>query len=224
MAGVAEKKGCPQDDRDHDGTKDVDDLCPDLPGPSTTKGCPDGDGDGVADSADRCPDVAGIISLKGCKDTDQDGIPDPDDQCPNEPETINGVKDEDGCPDKGKVLVIVTKDKIELQETVFFDSGRDKIQKRSFSLLDQVAQVMKAHPEIKKVRIEGHTDSDGAAEANLDLSKRRAKAVLTALVERGVESERLASEGFGETQPIASNKTRAGKAQNRRVDLAIVEQ
>ncbi|HEY1098770.1 MAG TPA: OmpA family protein [Myxococcota bacterium] len=223
VAGVAEKKGCPQDDRDRDGTKDVDDLCPDLPGPSTTKGCPDTDGDGVADTADKCPDVAGIIALKGCKDTDQDGIADPDDKCPTEPETINGIKDDDGCPDQGKVLVVVTKEKIELKETVFFDSGKDTIQKRSFSLLDQIALVLKAHPEVKKVRIEGHTDSDGPDDKNLDLSKRRARAVLTALVSRGVDVDRLDSEGYGETKPIADNKTKAGKAINRRVELAIVE-
>ncbi len=223
VKGVAEKKGCPQDDRDSDGTKDVDDLCPDQPGPSTTKGCPDTDGDGVADTADRCPDIAGVIALKGCKDTDQDGIADPDDKCPTEPETINGIKDEDGCPDQGKVLVVVTKEKIELQETVFFDSGKDTIQKRSFSLLDQIALVLKAHPEVKKVRIEGHTDSDGPDDKNLDLSKRRARAVLTALVARAVDVDRLDSEGFGETKPIADNKTKVGKATNRRVELAIVQ-
>jgi outer membrane protein OmpA-like peptidoglycan-associated protein len=76
---------------------------------------------------------------------------------------------------------------------------------------------------VKKVRIEGHTDSDGAEAANLDLSKRRAKAVLTALVARGVETGRLESDGYGETRPLAPNQTRKGKAQNRRVDLAIVQ-
>lgn len=120
--------------------------------------------------------------------------------------------------------MVVTKDKIELKETVFFDSGRDTIQKRSFSLLDQIARVMKAHPEVKHVRIEGHTHSDGSDEGNLDLSKRRAKAVLNALVSRGVEAKRLESEGYGESRPIAPNATKAGKAQNRRVELAIVDE
>jgi len=222
--GIKEKDGCPEDDKDRDGIKDVDDLCPDQPGPSATGGCPDRDGDGIADSSDRCPDQPGPASLKGCADTDSDGIADPDDKCPTEPETINGVQDGDGCPDKGKVLVVVTKEKIELKETVFFDPGKDKIQQRSFSLLDQIALVMKAHPEVKKIRIEGHTDSDGSDEGNLDLSKRRAKAVLDAIVARGVEVSRLESEGFGDTKPIADNKTKAGKAANRRVELAIVDQ
>jgi outer membrane protein OmpA-like peptidoglycan-associated protein len=224
VPGIVEKKGCPQDDKDNDGVKDVDDRCVEQPGAASLKGCPDRDGDTVADLDDACIDIAGVPALAGCKDTDADGIADPADKCPTEPETINGLDDTDGCPDKGKVLVVVTKDKIELKETVFFDSGKDTIQKRSFSLLDQVALVMKAHPEVKKVRIEGHTDSDGADDKNLDLSKRRAKAVLTALVTRGVEAARLDSEGYGETKPIADNKTKAGKAENRRVELAIVEQ
>jgi len=224
VPGIPEKNGCPHDDRDDDGIKDTADLCPDVKGVISAGGCPDRDGDGVADDADECPDDAGPVSLKGCPDSDKDGIIDKNDKCPNEPETINGFQDDDGCPDKGKVLVTVTKEKIELKETVFFDSGRDTIQKRSFSLLDQISLVLKAHPEVKRVRIEGHTDSDGSEEGNLDLSKRRAKAVLDALVARGVEAERLSFEGFGESQPIASNKTKAGKAQNRRVELAIVDQ
>jgi len=223
-AGLREKNGCPEKDKDQDGVRDADDKCPEQPGPKTTAGCPDGDGDGLVDSLDRCPAQAGLASLKGCVDSDSDGIADPDDQCAGEPETINGVKDDDGCPDEGKVLVVVTKEKIELKETVFFDSGKATIQKRSFPLLDQIGLVLKAHPEVKKIRIEGHTDSDGNDDKNLDLSKRRARAVLDALVARGVEATRLESEGYGETRPIADNATKDGKAQNRRVELAILEQ
>jgi outer membrane protein OmpA-like peptidoglycan-associated protein len=160
--------------------------------------------------------------LKGCPDRDRDGIVDLDDKCPDEPETINGYQDDDGCPDKGKVVVVVTREKIELKETVFFDTGKNTIQQRSASLLDQISQVLKAHPEVKKLRIEGHTDSAGAEQTNLDLSKRRARAVLEALMARGVEEARLESEGYGESRPIADNKSKDGKAKNRRVDLAIV--
>jgi outer membrane protein OmpA-like peptidoglycan-associated protein len=222
--GLPAKNGCPEQDRDRDGVRDADDRCPDQPGPKATGGCPDGDGDGLVDSVDRCPAQPGPASIKGCADSDSDGIADPDDQCPGEPETINGVKDDDGCPDEGKVLVVVTKEKIELKETIFFDSGKATIQKRSFPLLDQIGLVLKAHPEVKKVRIEGHTDSDGNDAKNLDLSKRRARAVLDALVARGVEASRLESEGYGETRPIADNATKDGKARNRRVELAILEQ
>jgi len=222
-AGLKEKGGCPEDDRDRDGIKDVVDQCPDVVGAAKTAGCPDKDNDGVDDANDRCPDTAGPASLKGCPDQDKDGIADLDDKCPDKEETINGIEDTDGCPDKGKVLVVIKGDKIELKETVFFDPSKDTIQARSFPLLDQVALVMKAHPEIKKVRVVGHTDSDGNADANLDLSKRRAKAVVDGLIARGVESARLESDGFGASQPIADNKTKDGKAKNRRVELVVVE-
>ena len=222
LPGIKDKQGCPQDDRDHDGITDVNDKCPDEAGPASTGGCPDQDSDGLADGVDRCPAAAGTPSLKGCPDRDQDGIVDLDDKCPDDPETINGYQDDDGCPDKGKVVVVVTREKIELKETVFFDTGKNTIQRRSASLLDQISQVLKAHPEVKKLRIEGHTDSDGAEQTNLELSKRRARAVLEALVARGVEEARLESEGYGETRPIADNKSKDGKAKNRRVDLAIV--
>ncbi|MDP2342050.1 MAG: OmpA family protein [Deltaproteobacteria bacterium] len=227
VPGIAEpsskKKGCPEDDKDKDGVIDVDDACPEVPGTRPTRGCPDKDEDTIVDSLDRCPDVMGNLAMQGCADGDADGLADPDDKCPTEPETINGIDDADGCPDKGKVLVIVTKTKVELKESVFFDSGKATIQARSSSLLDQIAQVMKAHPEVKKIRIEGHTDSAGADDKNLELSKKRARAVLDALLTRGIEPARLDSEGFGETKPIADNKTKDGKAQNRRVELAIVE-
>jgi outer membrane protein OmpA-like peptidoglycan-associated protein len=221
VPGNVELGGCP--DADNDGIADAADKCPDQAGAAPT-GCPDKDGDGVLDLDDRCPEQPGTVDLKGCADTDKDGIADPDDKCPTEAEIINGVEDEDGCPDKGKVLVTVTAEKISLAETVYFDSGKDTIQKRSFALLDQVALVMKAHPEIKKVQIEGHTDSQGDDAFNLDLSKRRAASVVSYLVNHGVSADRLGSEGFGETKPIADNKTKAGREKNRRVELRIVDQ
>jgi outer membrane protein OmpA-like peptidoglycan-associated protein len=224
VPGIAAKNGCPNDDKDNDGVKDVDDACVDVVGTAAAKGCPDKDGDGVNDADDACVDVAGIAEFKGCKDSDSDGIVDSADKCPTEPEVINGVDDGDGCPDKGKVLVVVTKEKIQLNETVLFDPGKDTILAKSFPLLDQVALVMKAHPELKKIRIEGHTDSDGDDAKNLDLSKRRAASVVTALVQRGIDAGRLSSEGYGETVPIADNKTKDGKAKNRRVDLKILDQ
>lgn len=222
VPGKVELAGCP--DRDNDGIEDEKDACPDQTGPAATGGCPDQDGDLIADKDDRCPDKAGTADLKGCADTDKDGIADPDDKCIEEPEIINGVDDADGCPDKGKVLVEVTKEKITLAETVYFDSGKATIQKRSFSLLDQVVLVMKAHPEVKKVLVEGHTDSQGNDAFNLDLSKARAASVMRYLVDHGVAVERLTSEGYGELKPIADNKTKKGREQNRRVELRILEQ
>ena len=223
QAGSAAFQGCPAPDRDGDGVGDPDDACVDLPGQAELKGCPDQDHDGTLDPDDRCVEVPGTADLKGCNDADQDGIADPDDRCPSEAEVINGVDDGDGCPDQGKTLVVVTADRIELKETVFFDSGKDSIQTRSFPLLDQVALVLKAHAEIKKLSVEGHTDDQGDDARNLDLSRRRAASVVRFLVDKGVDEARLVSEGFGETQPLAPNKTRAGREKNRRVELRIVE-
>ncbi len=223
-AGPATRQGCPIPDKDGDGVEDKDDKCPTEAGPPALQGCPDKDGDGVADKDDLCPEVPGQAQFRGCGDRDHDGIPDNLDKCPDEPEIINGVKDDDGCPDQGKVVVILTKEKIEISEKVFFQTARDTIQRKSFSLLDQVALVLKAHPEIKKVRVEGHTDSQGSDELNKDLSNRRAVAVKIYLMKAGIDPLRLDAVGFGEERPIADNGTPEGRAENRRVEFVIVEQ
>ena len=119
---------------------------------------------------------------------------------------------------------IMTAEKIEIREKVFFDTGKATIQSTSFALLNDVADVMKEHPEVKKVRIEGHTDNVGSDIANLKLSQGRAESVKAALVARGVEAGRLDAAGFGEMRPIATNDTEEGRAQNRRVEFIIVDQ
>lgn len=222
--GPPARQGCPIPDKDGDGVEDKDDQCPDEPGPAVLKGCPDKDGDGVADKNDKCPESAGLAMFEGCGDKDKDGIPDHTDKCPEEPETINGVNDEDGCPDKGKVVVVVTKEKIEIKETVFFDTGKASIQKRSFNLLDQVSLVLKANNQIKKVSVQGHTDDQGNDEFNKKLSQERADSVKAYLIGKGVDPARIESVGFGESKPIADNKTASGRSQNRRVEFVILEQ
>ncbi len=230
--GPADNDGCPVSDVDSDGVKDEDDACPELAGPVQNKGCPwgDADEDGIKDNVDKCPEKAedpdGFEDDDGCPDpdNDRDGVPDDKDKCPNEPETINGYKDEDGCPDRGKVLVIVRKEKIEILQKVYFASGRAIIKRRSYSLLNQVAQTLQAHDEIANIRIEGHTDSQGPERANLRLSQRRAEAVRRFLIKRGVAPERLDAKGYGESKPIANNRSRKGREQNRRVEFVIVEQ
>jgi outer membrane protein OmpA-like peptidoglycan-associated protein len=220
--------GCPEPDNDHDGVLDGDDSCINVPGPKENKGCPeaekDRDHDTIVDVDDACPDVPGVRAFKGCPDTDKDGIPDPEDKCPKEPETINGVDDTDGCPDKGEASVQVTPERLAILEKVYFDVNKATIQPRSYKLLDQVAMTLKAHLEIKKIRIEGHTDSDGPDDFNLALSERRVEAVLQYLVDKGVEQERLAPQGFGETKPVAPNTTKSNKEKNRRVEFIIVDQ
>lgn len=233
--GFKDEDGCDDPDNDGDGVLDKDDKCPesleDRDKFSDEDGCedPDNDQDGILDKSDKCPNIAedkdGLGDEDGCaeEDFDKDGIKDTADQCPRKPETINGNKDEDGCPDEGKSLVQVTKDRVEILEKVFFDTGKDTIQARSFSLLRQVALIVKANPELTKIRVEGHTDSVGDDASNLDLSQRRANAVVKFLVNLGVDESRLVAVGYGETKPVADNATAKGKEQNRRVIFTIIE-
>ena len=109
---------------------------------------------------------------------------------------------------------------IQIAEKVYFDSGAATIQSRSFDLLDNVASVILFH-DLQRVLIGGHTDDRGAAEANQILSQKRAEAVLQYLVGKGVSESQLFARGYGETQPIAENTTRSGRAKNRRVEFVV---
>ena len=233
MPGPVSLGGCP--DQDNDGIIDINDQCPTVPedrdGTADEDGCPeseDRDGDGIVDPKDQCPDAPEDVDqfddLDGCPDPDNDadGIPDPDDACPMQPETKNDYDDEDGCPDKKLALIDVKRaaKKIEIKERVFFRSGRARIKSRSYRLLNQVAQALKTNPTMQVV-VEGHTDSVGSARANRKLSRRRARAVRRYLIRRGVEKERLTAIGFGEKRPLQSNRTRAGRRRNRRVEFTI---
>jgi len=209
-------------DTDGDGVPDIDDLCPEVPGPASNHGCPvfsDKDGDGVPDDIDRCPDVPGPPENFGCPwpDRDHDGVPDKDDECPDEP----GPPENHGCPRK-MTLVVVKRDRIEIKQQIHFRPAKSVILKDSYELLTQVAQVIKDAPKIT-VRVEGHTDNVGRLQTNLKVSQARADAVKNFLVKQGVNSRQLASVGYGPTRPIASNATKAGKALNRRVEFRIVD-
>jgi outer membrane protein OmpA-like peptidoglycan-associated protein len=252
-AGVLENGGCPDLDKDGDGLLDRFDPCPDKAGPRENNGCPDldKDGDGLLDRFDPCPEQSGPRENNGCPDTDKDedgtvdrfdacptqkgsrdanGCPDPDkdgdgiadrvDMCPED----FGIKEEKGCPKKYK-LVVVKKDRIEIKKQIKFGSASAKIiGKESFSILNDVAQALKDAPQIKKIRIEGHTDSAGKDLANLKLSQRRADSVMAELLKRGIDPGRMEAVGFGETKPIASNATAKGRAENRRTEFNIVDQ
>lgn len=117
--------------------------------------------------------------------------------------------------------VAVSATKIELKEKVFFDTGQTTIKPESHPLLDEVADVMKAHPEVKHVVVEGHTDDQGGTDFNLQLSQGRAEAVRTYLMGKGVAGDRLEAKGYGESRPIADNKTAEGREANRRVEFVI---
>ncbi len=223
-AGPIETQGCPVMDRDADGLPDHQDKCPEEAGPRENDGCPDSDRDNdtVVDRLDKCPDEFGVVELEGCPDPDRDGdgIVDRKDKCPDE----FGTAEEEGCPKRYKTVVI-KKDRIEITQQIKFKTGSHQIiGKDSEQVLDDVAQALKDNPHIKKIRIEGHTDSVGADLSNLKLSQRRAESVMAALLKRRVDPSRMEAVGFGETRPIASNGTAQGRAENRRTEFNIVEQ
>lgn len=190
---------------------------------------PDPDGDGIPSSLDQCPhrseDFDQFQDKDGCPDldNDKDGIVDTKDQCPLKPETINGIRDEDGCPDKGQSKILLTKGRIKISEKVYFNSGSDKLKKRSFGILRQLASFLKANWQIQAVRIEGYTDSRGDKEMNVDLSERRARRVMAFLVEQGVKVRILKARGYGPKFPIATNRTSKGRALNRRVTFKVLK-
>ncbi|MEM8609355.1 MAG: OmpA family protein [Myxococcota bacterium] len=225
--GFEDDDGCPDLDNDGDTIPDADDRCPDeaedMDGFEDTDGCPDldNDGDGIPDVDDRCPDEMGPIENQGCPDPDidGDGVPDRIDNCPKEP----GTAENQGCQDKQ--LVVIGDDQLEILEKVYFKKGSAKMQKRSWALLDNVAAVLNAHPEIKKVRVEGHSDSTGNLGFNMRLSKKRADTVVRYLVGRGkVRRSRLVAVGMGPKNPIVPDaKTKEELALNRRVEFHIVD-
>ena len=240
VAGLKEFQGCP--DTDGDGLQDKEDSCPEVAGPKELMGCPDTDGDGIADKDDACPEVAGLSSLQGCPDTDGDGIADKNDKCP----TVAGPKDNAGCPwpdtdgdgvlDKDdlcpdvkgtvanngcpEVTEEVIKTLNDYAKTILFDTNKATFKEQTYPVLQAMVAILKQYPT-SKFSLEGHTDSDGKDAANLTLSDNRAGAVKAYLIESGIETGRLTSIGYGESKPLATNKTKAGKAQNRRVEVKL---
>ena len=233
-------------DSDDDGVLDDADRCPNVVGLPGFQGCPDRDSDSLEDEADQCPNEPGAVERQGCprKDTDGDGLFDDEDNCPTEPgprerqgcpirdrdgDTVEdhedncvdvfGDPDNQGCPPEEKQLVEIKRDRIKINDTIYFDFDKATIQPRSFPLLNQVARVILEHPEILSVSVEGHTDGQGSADYNRVLSQRRSEAVRAYLIGKGVAAERLEAKGYGEDRPIASNSTNAGRAANRRVEF-----
>jgi outer membrane protein OmpA-like peptidoglycan-associated protein len=185
----------------------------------------DSDSDGIVDRDDKCPnepeDRDGFQDEDGCPepDNDHDGIPDDRDECPDDPEEPGG--DGDGCPDKARVTV--RNGQLVIFGKIQFASGSDGILPKSEQLVDEMARALKEHPELRRVEIQGHTDSTGDDFFNLKLGQERAESVKKALVKRGVAPTRLVAKGYGESNPIAPNETPAGRAKNRRVEFVIVD-
>ena len=214
-AGLPEFNGCP--DRDGDGVVDGSDACPDTPGLKSLAGCPDTDGDGIADKDDKCPDVKGPKENAGCPwpDRDGDGVYDKDDKCPD----VKGTVANKGCPEVSDEAIKRLND---YAKTILFDSGKSSFQKKTYPVLEAITSILKEYP-YSNFSVEGHTDSDGTDVSNQTLSEERAAAVKDYLVAQGIDSSRLSSKGFGESMPIDSNKTKAGKANNRRTEVKLVK-
>ena len=213
-----DENGCPVD-TDHDGVADYLDLCPNTPEgvKVNEKGCPiDSDADGVVDYLDKCPETpAGVqVDENGCPiDSDGDGVPDYLDKCP----TVAGPESNYGCPELKREVRNLFK---RAMQGIQFETGKDVILPKSFPILDDIAQVMFDNPTFH-LTINGHTDNVGKDDANQLLSERRAASVRRYLIGKGVAEDRMTSNGFGASIPIADNKTKAGRALNRRVEFLV---
>ncbi len=233
--------GCPADDPDRDGISRHQDQCPnakeDGAPPNPQDGCPgtgatDADGDGVADTADKCPDKQednlDPDPNDGCPaaDGDGDGIADVRDKCPTEPEVVNGYRDDDGCPDTGGGEVVFDDDSHTIyfpdDQQIQFEKGKADITPEGMKVVDKVAAIMKAHPEIERAEIEGHASTVGDAGYNRVLTELRAIAVARALVERGIARKRLVAVGYGEYCPVVDSGDEVEEPKNRRVSIKAV--
>lgn len=220
--GMVDSIGCPLD-TDGDGIPDFMDVCPDTPqeayGMIDQFGCPiDSDTDGIYDYCDKCsdtPEEAGnFVDENGCPlDTDGDGVYDYQDLCP----TIAGVKENLGCPEvKREVRNLLNKAMTGIQ----FENGKSTIKSNSYKILNDIAKIFIDNPTYY-IEVQGHTDNVGKYDFNVELSERRAQAVRTYLIKKGVPAQRLTAHGYGPDKPIADNKTTAGRAKNRRVEFFI---
>jgi len=208
-------------DTDGDGIKDKKDTCPNTPKDVKVdlNGCPvDTDGDRIADYLDKCPNTPkGVaVDANGCPvDSDGDGVFDGLDTCPG---TKAGAQvDAAGCPrifEEGKTTITL--------EGVTFATGTARLTPASRPALDKAAETIAVNASIR-IEVGGHTDNVGRPANNLRLSQQRAEAVRAYLITKGVKADRLVAKGFGGTQPIADNKTAAGRAKNRRVELKKID-
>ena len=214
--------GPSQKDDDRDGVMNTADKCPNTPAGTKVDatGCPqDADADGVSDAADRCPNTpkGEAVDANGCsacqRDSDNDGVPDCNDKCPS---TAAGNKvDANGCrvlSETGSLIL----------QGVNFATGSAVLTKGSKAVLDEaVSKMQPVMSEVPTLRIEvgGHTDNTGSARTNTRLSQKRAEAVMKYFVSKGIDASRLTAKGYGPDKPIADNKTKEGRTQNRRVEL-----
>jgi outer membrane protein OmpA-like peptidoglycan-associated protein len=234
--GFEDDDGCPDDpDTDRDGVRDSADRCVSEPedrdGFQDEDGCPDPDNDGdtVLDAADRCPtdpeDRDSFQDEDGCPDPDNDGdgIPDVRDRCPIVGETVNQFEDEDGCPDTAPPTAVVVESRITINQRVQFEYNRAVLLPASNAILDVVVSTLRDHPEIRRMRVDGHADDQGSQSRNQRLSQERARAVMRYLQQHGIARTRLDSAGYGSTRPLVQGESEEAHAQNRRVEFVITD-
>jgi len=235
--GFEDGDGCPDgepNDRDGDKILDADDKCPDDPEDfdhfEDADGCPDfdNDHDKILDVDDLCPDdpedYDHFEDEDGCPDldNDKDRILDKDDRCPDKPEIYNNVDDADGCPDQGPIEITPDSKIVTLKE-IKFEFNKAVISRDSFYILDSVTAALQGNPDFLLIEVAGHTDERGDDAYNLDLSDRRAAAVVTYLTSHGVDPKRLTSQGYGELSPLDTAHTEKAWTKNRRVEFLIVK-
>jgi len=218
-------QGCPVVDVDEDGIENVDDKCPeaaeDFDKFEDEDGCPeqDNDNDMIFDDVDKCPNKAedddGFQDEDGCPDidNDEDGVKDAEDKCPNH----KGLSDNAGCPaaaeiKRGELMLL----------NVSFQTGKAKLNRNSYTILDKVIESLEEWKEIR-LEVQGHTDNVGSDETNRKLSQSRAQAVVDYFISKGISLERLKAIGYGEAVPIADNKSAEGRERNRRVQLKRID-
>jgi OOP family OmpA-OmpF porin len=206
-------KGCPYKDSDGDGIDDTKDECPFTAGTKDLAGCPeiDTDGDGILDEEDDCPETFGIAIFGGCPDSDGDGIEDAKDECPEK----FGLYEHNGCPPK-----LTPKELAEALngEHIYFETG--KYDPVIYYHLNEVAEFLRQHPGFK-LKLNGYSDSVGKREQNKYVSRKRAKNCYNYLIEKGIPASRMSYYGYGERDPVASNKTAEGRQLNRRVEIEL---
>jgi OOP family OmpA-OmpF porin len=210
-------------DADGDGVTDDLDKCPGTPMGEMVdaSGCTlpkDSDGDGVTDNLDKCPGTAkgAKVDASGClPDSDGDGVTDDLDKCPG---TAVGTKvDANGC----EQMLGATKTTLILEGVTFATNSAD-LTPEARTVLDGIAVKAEANPTLR-VEVAGHSDSKGSRDYNLKLSQKRAESVRSYLISKGVAGDRMVAKGYGPDQPVASNDTEEGRAQNRRIQLNRID-
>jgi OOP family OmpA-OmpF porin len=213
---IVDTSGCPTD-QDQDGVFDGIDPCAETARGATVDaaGCPrDSDSDGILDGLDMCPDTdpQTLINEDGCPyDSDGDGVADGLDKCPDT--SGEAEADESGCSWVQKREIVLP--------TIRFGVGSSMLAPGSSPALNEVADILKQNPDVM-IEIGAHTDNEGPARLNRNISLERAEEVKRYLAARGVPMARMVTKGYGEVHPIASNRHAEGRAQNRRIEIRVL--